>query len=225
MKTKKIAKEKILAWIVYTIFMSLFMIFFFGYLRMQDGSEMIDHEFRFLITYMLPIGLSSTISGIIAAISTKGKYIIIFLLGYIPAILFMLIMYTIIFFFSDNHSKNDVRDQYIVEQVQDTVITTKSGSEWKVSKEKDTYYHVVKHGESLEYIFNDINLSLQKAQEQGFDILKKDEQNKFEIIPIEKYGYELNQKTYLYSGLNPGDTVYLLKHELEKFRAEKHVSE
>ncbi|MFZ2718376.1 MAG: hypothetical protein WAZ12_01130 [Candidatus Absconditicoccaceae bacterium] len=137
----------------------------------------------------------------------------------------MLIMYTIIFFFSDNHLNDGIRDQYIVEQAQDTLITTKSGSQWKVTDQKNTYYHVVKYGESLEYIFNDIHLSLQKAQEQRFNILKKDDHNQFEIVPIKNYAYELKQRTYLYSGLNVGDTVYLLKHELERFMIEKHVSE
>lgn len=102
-----------------------------------------------------------------------------------------------------------------------TVITTKSGSQWTPTDKKNVYYHVVKYGESLEYIFNDINLSLEKAQEQHFNILKKKGTGKFEIVSMKNYNVELQNHTFLYSGLYPGDTVYMLKYELEKFRLEK----
>ncbi len=151
--------------------------------------------------------------------SKKTKLVLLSVYATIAGILFLLMSVL----FNGDYSPSDTQAKTISSEITDNTVTTKSGSEWKITDQKDTYYHVVKYGESLEYIFNDIYLSLQKAQEQQFNILKKDDKGKFEIIPQSLYGYELNQKTYLYSGLNPGNTVYLQKHELDKFIIEKHV--
>ena len=221
-KRNKISKERIIiGWIVFSILTMIGLYVIYFRLHWLDGIEMINKEFRLIIAWGMPLAVCSTLSGIITtAVVMKGKYMGIFLFGYIPAIVFMLSMYIIALLFPSTYEKYSEKIKEIT--TNDTKnITTKSGSQWTETDKENVYYHVVKHGESLEYIFNDITISLTKAQEQHFDILKKNEADIFEIVPVKNYEAELQQHTFLYSGLHPGDTVFMLKCELEKFSLEK----
>jgi hypothetical protein len=133
--------------------------------------------------------------------------------------------YTLNYYTEDTHQERFLKGVILEEETKELYYfsSDKTGSKWTKSENDTVYYHVVQKGESLEYIFNDIQLSLQKAKEQNFNILKKDDE-RMEVIPVYKYKDELNNGTYFYSGLNPKDTVYLSKLELESFKIEKGLN-
>jgi len=222
-KRNEISKKRIITgWIVFSILTMIGLYVIYFRLHWLDDIEIVNKEFQLIIAWGMPLGLCSMLSGIITtAVLMKRKYIGILIWGYIPAIVFMLCTYIIALLFPSTYEKYSEKIKELTTAIEAKNITTKSGSQWTETDKENVYYHVVKHGESLEYIFNDITISLIKAQEQHFDILKKNEANIFEIVPVKNYETELQQHTFLYSGLNPGDTVFMLKHELEKFSLEK----
>lgn len=175
------------------------------------------------------VGLFGFVSSFITYGITKyGK--IFWLGGALFAIAFLMLIYGVCRGFKSGNLQQIPEETTVVAAppiLHEPVIETQTGSKWhQDNQNKEQYYHVITKGESLEYVFNNIETSLQAAREQHILILKHDNTPTgfVEVLP-EAFETELERGTFLYSGSAVGDTVWLTRQQLEKFKRERKRTE
>ena len=206
--------------IFYVVWVLIITYFFYIHLNwLPETSNWVKDTPRRLALGIMPFAIAMGIGGIIASF-INGDSKPLLRIG-LPGVLLGVIL-IFIGVFSDLKSDITTTPLPKVDVLStEATITTITGSVWqKDTTTTDKFFHVFQKGESLEYVFNDIQTSIDAAKEQGFTILKKEE-GKFIKVEHEHLENEVKKHTFLYSGCNLGDTVWLTKTQLQKFEKEK----